>query len=69
MAPKGSTKEKLAQLELAGLINFLVPRLTKELRSVLAPLASITKWLYKDALELTFVPAFFFSRHCLAAPF
>lgn len=59
MVPKGSNKEKLAQLALAGLISFLVPRLTKELRSILAPLSGITKWLYPEAQALTFVPALF----------
>jgi hypothetical protein len=59
VVPKGSNKEKLAQLALAGLISFLVPRLTKELRSILAPLSGITKWLYPEAQALTFVPALF----------
>ena len=59
VVPKGSNKEKLAQLALAGLISFLVPRLTKKLRSILAPLFGITKWLYPEAQALTFVPALF----------
>ena len=59
VAPKGSNKEKLAQLALAGLISFLVPRLTKELRSILSPLSGIIKWLYPEAQALTFVPALF----------
>lgn len=56
---KGANEEKLAQLALAGLLSFLVPQLGNELRRILAPLATITRWLYQDALEQTFLPALF----------
>lgn len=57
--PKGANKEKLAQLALAGLFAFLVPRRTEALRRILAPLANITRWLYEEAVKQTFVPALF----------
>ena len=57
--PKGPNDEKLAQLALAGLLGFLVPRLGNKLRRILVPLASITRWLYQEALEQTFLPTLF----------
>jgi hypothetical protein len=57
--PKGPNEEKLAQLALAGLLGFLLPRLTKELRRILGPLAGMTQWLSQEALKQTFVPALF----------
>ena len=57
--PKGANEEKLAHLGLAGLLRFLVPQLGNELRRILAPLATITHWLYQEALEQTFVLALF----------
>jgi len=57
--PKGPNNEKLAQLALAGLLRFLLPRFGNELRGILAPLATSTRWLYNEALEQTFLPALF----------
>jgi len=57
--PKGPNDEKLAQLALAGLLKFLLPRHGNELRGILGPLATSTRWLYKEALEQPFLPALF----------
>jgi hypothetical protein len=59
VVPRGPNKEKLAQLALTGLISFLVPQWTEELRRILAPLTGPTKWLYPEAQAQTFVPALF----------
>ncbi len=55
---KGPNEENRFQLALAGLISFLVPKLTKELQSILAPLSSITRRLYPN-VETGFVTDFF----------
>ncbi|MGQ0571664.1 MAG: hypothetical protein ACT4P5_19345 [Armatimonadota bacterium] len=57
--PKGPNDEKLAQLALAGLLRFLLPQFGNELRGILAPLTTSTRWLYNEALEQTFLPVLF----------
>jgi hypothetical protein len=56
---KGPNQEKLAQLALSGLLGFLAPRHSRELRRTLTSLAKSTQWLRPLALEQTFVPALF----------
>jgi len=36
-----------------------VPKLGKELRGILAPLSTSTRWLYNEALQQTFLPTLF----------
>jgi hypothetical protein len=55
----GDNSEKVAQLALGGLLVFLVATLRKRILRILAPLAKSASWLKQEALERTFVPAFF----------
>jgi hypothetical protein len=55
----GDNGEKMAQLAVAGLLNFLTPTLHKRLLGILVPLRKSAPWLQPEALEQTFVPALF----------
>ena len=59
VSAKGENSEKVAQLSLAGLLDFLAPTVRRSVRRILAPLTKSAPWLKQEALELTFVPALF----------
>jgi hypothetical protein len=56
---KAESRERVAQLSLAGLMGLLVPATRKRLSRILALLTRSAPWLKQEAMELTFVPALF----------
>jgi hypothetical protein len=56
---KGSNKEKLSQLSLAGLIAFIYPQHKMRLVKMLIPIKGAIPWLSEYATKNTFVPSLF----------